>query len=126
MGNTATPADVEQVLASAIGEVHAPPVPTDMEPPWSMATATGGIRTAYVRDARYVDIDTWAYDKANAMADACALVPKVEALAGRTIDGATVERVSVTALPYDNPDPDRPELARATTGYEIVIKALIS
>lgn len=126
MGNTATPADVEHVLALALDGVHAPPVPPDMEPPYSMATATGGIRTGYVRDIRYVDIDTWGVTEGGAVADALALVPQVEALVGQTVAGATIERVSVTALPYDNPDPDRPDLARATTGYEIVIKALIS
>ena len=126
MGNTATPADIEHVLALGVPGVYAPPVPPDMQPPYSAAFATGGSRSDYVRDVRYVDIDTWAATEGEAIADACALVPAVETLVGQTIDGATVERVSVTTLPYVNPDPNRPDVSRATAAYEIVIKAVIS
>lgn len=126
MGNTATPVDVEQVLADALDGVFAPPVPSDMEPPYSMVVSTGGVRRSRVIDTRYVDVDTWADSKGEAMAVALALVPKAEALAGSTVDGATVMSVGVTSLPYDNPDPDRPDLARATAGYEITTKAVIS
>ena len=123
---TATPADIEHVLALALPEVSAPPVPPDMAPPYSAAFATGGTRSDYVRDTRYVDVDTWASSEGEAIADACAIVPKVEALVGQTIEGATVSRVTVNALPYINPDPNRPDLARATTGYEIALRAVVS
>lgn len=126
MGIVATPADVESVIASALSGVYAPPIPMGMEPPYSAVVATGGVRRGRVRDVRYVDVDTWAADEEAALAEAASIVPRMEALEAATVGGVAVSRVECTTLPYVNPDPRRPELARATASYEVALRAIIS
>lgn len=126
MGITATPADVEHVVAQALDGVYAPPVPMGMAPPFSAVVATGGSRRDRVRDVRYVDVDTWAEDEESALAEAASIVPRMEALESATVGGVAVSRVACTTLPYVNPDPRRPELARATASYEVALRAVIS
>ena len=122
----ATPVDIEHALSLACAAIMAPPVPDDLMGVYSVAFATGGHRSEYVRDVRYVDVDTYAEDEQTAIAASSAIVPLLEALQSTTIGGTSWQRVACTTLPYINPDPRRPDLARATASYEISVRPSIN
>ena len=122
------PVDIEYVLARALG-IHATPVPADLERrlPYVMATRTGGGRADLVVDNHFVDIDVWCEKDAwgQAADEAADVMSRVLELAGSTSGGAVVCAATVEAMPYNNPDPLHPDLARVTCSVEITARAEI-
>lgn len=90
-----------------------------MTAPYAMVTVTGGTRTSGMVDLFYVDLDCWASTQAAAIAACGELMADAIALEGQATEHATFGGVRVETLPYGNPDPDRPRLARATCALQV-------
>lgn len=114
------PIDAEYVLSRDLG-THCPPIPDDLGAtlPYAVATRLPGTRTSLVVDNHPVSVDVYAADEAQAMEAASELLAKACALP--TTPGTSIQwlAASVDALPYNNPDPRRPDLARAT--FEVLL-----
>lgn len=78
---------------------------------------TGGYEYDFVLEANRVDFDVYAEDAADAMETACDLCGWVRGLAGDF--GYTSE---INTLPYGNPDPRHPTIARATFKAQILTR----
>lgn len=74
---------------------------------------TGGFTEQLVIESNQVDFDVYADDMADAMDEAHALCGWVRSLSGQDV-GTPCYGSEVTTLPYANPDPRHPTLARAT------------
>lgn len=118
------PIDVEAALAADLG-VHAPPVPSDLGGalPYCVAERVGGGRADLVVDTHYVAFDVWARTWDGAQAEAADLLARAMALPRDPHARHGWCAVTADALPYDNPDPDRPDLARATFQLSITCRA---
>lgn len=125
MTQYAIPVDVEAALASALG-IAAPPVPAALAAPYSCVTSTGGSRSSLVVDRFFADVDCWGADEASALALARGLVARALELPGTEAGGATWCAVSAESLPYLNPDPDEPTLARATFSLAVTARSAVA
>lgn len=116
--------DIEDALQAALNadgvKAAAPPVPANLGPS-VYVHRTGGYGTQYVQDLHTVDFDCYADTEAEAMAQACDLTAWVRALEGRELT-APVYIAQITTLPYNNPDPNHPSLARATFSTQITTR----
>lgn len=123
------PRDVEAALAEDLASlnVHATPTPSKLGAslPYCTAERTGGNRASQVVDTHAVSFDTWAGTWAEANDAAQGIFAR--ALALPTTPGTSVAwlAVSVDGMPYDNPDPDRPDLPRVTFSLRLTCKARI-
>jgi len=116
--------DIEKAFSEAIG-VSATPVPANLGEtlPYTCVFTTGGTRSDIICDMHSMDLDTWDETWAKAMARACELVGLLTGLEGSTVNGVSYARVLITGLPYANPDPDRPDLARVTFSAQVITHA---
>lgn len=120
--------DIEDAVRSAIASpslgASAPPVPPDLGEvlPWVHVTRTGGSEAGPVLDAHLLDLDVYHAAEASAMETAGALCGAVRDLAGRELGGVPCYRASVTTLPYNNPDPRHPTLARCTLKIQVLTR----
>lgn len=123
------PRDVEAALAEDLAalNVHATPTPSKLgaDLPYCTVERTGGNRTAQVVDTHAVSFDVWAGDWGAANDAAQELFARVAALP--TTPGTSVAWLAATAdaMPYNNPDPDRPDLPRVTFSARLTCKARI-
>lgn len=115
------PIDIEDALRTDIGAVKeawkcfAPPAPDNLAASSLMVTSLGGAPATEVSNDHDVSIDVWAstiedaMDMANDAAGIVATLP-LRAFAS----GNHYLTAEINALPYINPDPNRPLLPRAT------------
>lgn len=123
--------DIETLMAKIIKEdlkvstsAHALPASLGEKLPHIHIVRTGGYTTDLVIETHNLDFDVYADDAADAMtaaADFCGYIriegPKIaEASSGEKM---TVYSSEVMTLPYDNPDPRHPNIARATIKAQI-------
>ena len=115
------PIDIEDALRTDIGAVKeswkcfAPPAPDDLAAGSLMVTSLGGAPATAVSNDHDVSIDCWAATMADAMEMANEAAGIVTTLPLRTFgSGRSYATAEINALPYINPDPNRPLLPRAT------------
>lgn len=82
---------------------------------------TGGYTSDMVIESHSVDFDVYAASDADAMTAASNLCGWVRDLAGSTLDTPCYDAEIVT-LPYANPDPRHPNIARATFKTQILAR----
>lgn len=79
---------------------------------------TGGYTSDLVIETINVDFDVYAEDEADATEEACALCGWVRDLTGT----GTYYRAEITTLPYNNPDPRHPTVARVTFKAQLITR----
>ena len=82
---------------------------------------TGGYTSDMVVETHSVDFDVYAGDEADAMTTASNLCGWVRDLPGEALETPCYE-AEVTTLPYHNPDPSHPNIARATFKAQIIAR----
>lgn len=80
---------------------------------------TGGYEKDMVIEINRVDFDIYAEDAADAMEEACELCGWIRDLAGDFCYTS-----EITTLPYGNPDPRHPNIARATVKAQILTRTV--
>jgi len=114
-------AGLQALLVADKWTACAPPLPPTLGSslPLVAVYRTGGTRALFVQDEHAVTFDVYAADDAAAMESADALTAWASALEGRDIGGEPCHLVEIGALPYNNPDPRHPTLARASFSARI-------
>ncbi len=98
---------------------HAVPASLGTNVPHVHIVRTGGYESDLVLENNYIDFDVYAEDEAEAMeaaADLCGWV--------RDLAGDYCYESSITTLPYTNPDPRHPNIARATFKAQILTRTV--
>lgn len=117
--------DIEGALASMLAadgyDAGAPPVPADLSAGRVQVTRTGGTRSDFVIDEHSIDFDCYGSTDAAAMGLADALTAWACELPGRDV-GVPCYQADIVTLPYSNPDPRHPTLARATLKARILTR----
>lgn len=125
--------DIETWMAKLIEEdlelsasAHALPASLGENLPHIHVVRTGGYTTAMVIETHNLDFDVYAEDAADAMqeaADLCGYI-RIESSFVTERNGVklTVYEAEITTLPYSNPDPQHPNLARATFKAQILTR----
>ena len=115
------PIDIEDALRTDMAEAaeqwtcFAPPAPDDLAAGSLMVTSLGGGPATAVSFDHDVSIDCWASTMAAAMQMANDAAGIVASLPLREFaSGNCYLTAEINALPYINPDPNRPLLPRAT------------
>jgi hypothetical protein len=80
---------------------------------------TGGYESDLVLENNYMDFDVYAEDVAEAMTAAASLCGWV-----RDLEGDYSYVANITTLPYHNPDPRHPDIARATFKAQILTRTV--
>ena len=117
--------DIETALYEQLTEsdysasAHAVPASLGDNLPHIHVVRTGGYETDMVIEINQVDFDVYAEDQADAMADAADLCGWV-----RELIGDFCYRAEITTLPYANPDPRHPTIARATFKARILTRTV--
>lgn len=96
-------------------------LPAEFTLPHIHVTRTGGFTTNLVIETNNIDFDVYAEDAADAMTAASNLCGWIRSLEGDDVDTPCYQS-EITTLPYDNPDPRHPTLARATVKAQILIR----
>ena len=78
---------------------------------------TGGFEKDMVIEVNNIDFDVYASDAADAMEQAALLCGWI-----RDLEGVFSYKASITTLPYSNPDPRHPNIARATVKAQILTR----
>lgn len=117
--------DIEGALVDALENdysISAPPVPANMTAPHVHVVRLGGSRRSYVQDAHSVSFHCYgkSWKKATDLADE--LTEVVSDFEGGWLGGVPCYKVDITTLPYNNPDPDRGDLARVTFSAQVVTR----
>ena len=114
-------AGLQALLVADKWTACAPPLPPTLGAslPLVAIYRTGGTRSLFVQDEHAVTFDVYAADEAAAMSSACTLTAWATALEGQSIGDEPCHRVEIGALPYNNPDPRHPTLARASFSARI-------
>lgn len=116
--------DIETALFNILttdghsASAHAIPASLGASLPHIHIVRTGGSNSDMVIDIHNVDFDVYAADQAEAMTTASNFCAWIRSLAGRT-SGVQCYTSEVVTLPYPNPDPLHPTLARATVKAQI-------
>lgn len=121
------PVDIEFLIAQHLAEIapsYPNPVPKDLAAPAIVVTRTGGTRQSVVVDTHNVSIDVYGNDYNEATDRAGQALGAVCELYGEVVEGTQLGAVNVLTLPYTNPDPNHPSLARLTFTASLVAKAL--
>ena len=131
------PLDVEDVLQRDLNTVAAEcgfsygisgtPVPSNLgsKLPYVVVYNVGGFRSSKIADTHAVSIDVYAkrWDQAMDAANKIAgIVQELEDTDGLSLD---YHRTAITALPYNNFDPDHPDLPRVTFSADVVLRAAL-
>ena len=117
--------DIETALQEALtsseysASAHALPPDLGGRLPHVHVVRTGGYEKDMVLEINSVDFDVYADDDADAMTAACRLCGWIRDLAG---DFCYVSEI--TTLPYRNPDPRHPSIARATIKAQITTRTV--
>lgn len=122
------PADIEYILAQCLKDIcpaYPTPVPMDLNAPAITITRTGGSRASVVVDTHLVSIDVYGDNYGDATDTAGQAVGAICELYGEVAQGTQLGAVNVLTLPYANPDPNHPTLARVTFTASLVAKAVI-
>lgn len=113
--------DIETALYEALSDngysasAHAVPSTLGRSLPHVHVVRTGGYTYDLVIESHNVDFDVYAADEAEAMEIACDLCGWVREL-------EDCYRAEITTLPYGNPDPRHPTIARATFKAQIITR----
>lgn len=91
-----------------------PPAPDDLQPGTVCVTRLGGGPQSAVAHEHDISVDVWAATPADAMALADEVQGIVATLPMREPVSGAVYTTADPMLPYPNPDPHRPLMARAT------------
>ena len=105
----------EEYSASA----HTLPATLGTELPHIHVVRTGGYESDLVIETSYIDFDVYAEDDPDAMTTAGKLCGWVRDLAGDYCYAA-----SIMTLPYHNPDPRHPDIARTTFKAQILTRTV--
>jgi len=117
--------DIETELYSLLNDTeysasaHAVPATLGAVLPHVHIVRTGGPEHDVVIEDNYVDFDVYAEDEADAMAAAGELCGWVRDLAG-----GYCYTSEILTLPYNNPDPRHPNIARATFKAQILTRTV--
>ena len=98
---------------------HLIPASLGSELPHVHVVRTGGYESDLVVETNYLDFDVYANDAAEAMAAAAKLCGWV-----RDLTGDYSYKSEITTLPYNNPDPRHPNVARATFKAQILTRTI--
>lgn len=98
---------------------HAVPATLGASLPHTHVVRTGGYEQDMVIEASYIDFDVYAKTGAEAMTAAAELCGWVRSLAGEYCYTS-----EVTTLPYNNPDPRHPDIARATFKVQMLTRII--
>ena len=117
--------DIETELYELLSEAkysasaHVIPASLGSDLPHVHVVRTGGYESDLVIETSYIDFDIYAEDAADAMEEAARLTGFVRDLAGDYCYAS-----SITTLPYSNPDPRHPDIARATFKAQILTRTV--
>ena len=119
--------DIETALYEALTDdkysasAHKIPETLGQRFPHVHVTRTGGYAYDMVLELHNVDFDVYAADSADAMTAAEDLTDWARELKGTKV-GTTCYDAEVTTLPYNNPDPRHPTIARATFKAQLLMR----
>ena len=130
-----SPIDIEDAMRKDLSELiesdspitscFAPPPPDTLSAKSLMVTSLGGTSATAVSNEHDVSVDVWADTPAEAMAAANWAAGRVASLPLRQFSsGRHYVTAEINALPYLNPDPNRPLLPRATFRATVNIRGL--
>lgn len=133
------PLDIEDALRIDLGTAAglggfscafgAPPTPKDLGTtlPYARIERLGGIRNSLVVDEHDVAVDVWADDWASAQEAANKVVGLLCGLpyADDELDHDYMDAY-INALPYNNPDPDHPDLPRVSFNATVTARAVLT
>ncbi len=110
------PLDIENVMRECIGAqvaypCSAPPIPQDLEPPRIVFARTGGSSSDLVVDSSSVIVHCYGGTWADAMDEANEVAGAVKALP--YLDNPVTASV-LNTLPYNNYDPQHPDVPRVS------------
>ena len=117
--------DIETALYELLKEshysasAHALPATLGKALPHVHVVRTGGYEDDMVIEVNQIDFDTYAFDAADAMEHASALCGWI-----RDLEGSEYYVSKITTLPYSNPDPRHPSLARVTVKAQILTRTV--
>lgn len=126
--------DIETLMAKFIKEdlevstsAHTLPASLGEDLPHIHVVRTGGYTSDMVIETHNLDFDVYAEDAADAMeaaADLCGYIRVEGTFTAEIGDGSklVVYASEVMTLPYHNPDPRHPNLARATFKAQILTR----
>ena len=109
----------ELVRAGYSASAHIIPSSLGNHLPHIHVVRTGGYETDMVIETNQVDFDVYADNAADAMEQASLLCGWVRELAGYICYAS-----GITTLPYNNPDPRHPNIARATLKAQILVRTM--
>lgn len=119
--------DIETALYNRLtaenysASAHAVPASLGNTLPHIHVVRTGGYTSDMVIESHSIDFDVYAGNDADAMTVASNLCGWVRDLPGGVLDTPCYEAEIVT-LPYSNPDPRHPNIARATFKAQILAR----
>lgn len=117
--------DIETELYKLLTEAkysasaHVLPATLGADLPHVHVVRTGGYESDLVIETNYIDFDVYAEDDPDAMTAAGELCGWV-----RDLTGDHCYMSSITTLPYHNPDPRHPDIARATFKAQILTRTV--
>ena len=118
--------EIERAAAEEGIALHAcaQPVPADLGDalPLAVVTRTGGSRLSMAMDSHQVEVDVYAATEAEAMAAAGIAAGIVAALWRDPGQLVSWREGAIDALPYQNPDPSRPDVPRVTFSASLVCR----
>lgn len=124
------PIDIEgavvEFAARKSFDAAAYPVPRELGQriPLTVVQRTGGATASKVLDAHDVSFDCYAAKWDEAMDLACEACGLVHSMEGEVLEGRRVHRTQLRTLPYNNPDPNRPDLARVTFSASLTVREI--
>lgn len=117
--------DIETELYKMLSEdgysasAHTIPASLGSDLPHVHVVRTGGYESDLVLESNNLDFDVYAEDDAEAMEAAASLCGWV-----RDLEGGYSYTASIVTLPYANPDPRHPDIARATFKAQILTRTV--
>jgi len=117
--------DIETELYNMLTEdgrsssAHSIPASLGDSLPHVHVVRTAGYEADLVIEFNNIDFDIYAEDDAEAMTSAAELCGWV-----RDLEGDYCYRATITTLPYSNPDPRHPDIARATFKAQILTRTV--
>lgn len=109
----------EQAVYSV--SAHALPATLGDKFPHVHIERTGGSTDDFVIETNQIDFDVYAADQADAMEEAGDLCAWVRNLSGEIV-GTQCYAAEISTLPYNNPDPRHPNIARVTFKARILTR----
>lgn len=119
--------DIETALYNRLttdrysASAHAIPSSLGNTLPHIHVVRTGGYTSDMVIESHSVDFDVYAANDTDAMTTASNLCGWVRDLAGKMLDAPCYD-AEIYTLPYPNPDPRHPNIARATFKAQILAR----